>query len=183
MNMKRALHCRIDFKGEQVAKTAGLMGIAMFLRIVYFFALTRLEQVGAFLLIFGLTLPVLIEVAYIVMLKVLRFPNAIAYTMMGTGLCLVLFVLSFQYAGILRLILGLFVYLVAGGALMAMILGFVPAKMVKWGLIGLAAGRLIFFNLFQNLFGLHLVTLVFEAAAMVELLALATFTTTLKMKK
>ena len=45
------------------------------------------------------------------------------------------------------------------------------------------SGRFLFFNLIQNVFGLHPAALVFEAAAMLELLALSFFTDTLKSKK
>lgn len=183
MSKKKLIRYKMDPKSAAADRAAGLMGIGMFLRIVFFFALTRLEAAGAFMLIFGLILPLVAEVAFIVLLKVLRFNNPQMYILIGALICGVLTVLSFQYAGVLRMILGILVYLGCCGGLMAMIMGFVPSNWVKWGFWAVAAGRFLFFNLIQNVFGLHPAALVFEAAAMLELLALSFFTDTLKSKK
>ena len=179
----KLIRYRMDPKGKAAENAAGLMGIGMFLRIVYFFALTRLESAGAFLLIFGLILPLIAEVAFIVMIKGLRLNNPWLYAIVGAFLCLVLLVLGFQYGNVLRLVLAILLYLAGGGALVAMVMGFLPNKAVKWGFIGVAAGRLVFFNIVQNVLGFHPVVLVFEVAAMFELLALGCFAATLTEKK
>lgn len=174
---------KMDPKSETADKAAGLLGVGMFLRIVYFFALTRLESVGAFMLIFGLILPVIAEVAFIVMLKGLRLNNPWLYAATGAALCIVMLVLSFQYNSVLRLVLAILIYLACCGSLIAMVMGFLPNKAVKWGFIAVAAGRLVFFNIVQNVIGFHPVALVFEAAAMLELLALSGFAATLYTRK
>ena len=183
MSKFKPIRYRMDPKGKAADTAAGLMGIGMFLRIVYFFALTRLESVGAFMLIFGLILPLIAEVGFIVMLKGLRLNNPWLYAATGAALCIVLLVLSFQYSSVLRLVLAILMYLVCGGGLIAMVMGFLPNKAVKWGFIAVAAGRLVFFNIVQNVIGFHPVALVFEAAAMLELLALSGFAATLTEKK
>ena len=178
----KLIRYRMDPKSKAADTATGLMGIGMFLRIVYFFALTRLESVGAFMLVFGLFLPLIAEVAFIVMMKGLRVNNPWLYAFVGALLCLVLLVLGFRYGSVLRLILAILIYLACGGGLVAMVMGFLPNQAVKWGFIIVAASRLIFFNIVQNVLGFHPVALVFEAAAMLELLALGNFAATLYTK-
>lgn len=183
MNKLKRVRYDMDPKSKTADTAAGLMGIGMFLRIVYFFALTRLETVDVFMLVFGLVLPLIAQTAFIVMLKALHLNNPWLYAVVGAFHCVVLLILCTQYAGLLRLILGIVMYLACGAGLVVTALGIVNNKLIKWGFFAVAAGRLVFFNIVQNVFGFHPVTLVFEVAAMFELLALGGFLANLYVKK
>lgn len=174
---------RIDLGSEQIVNMTCIMGVALFARIVYFFGLTRLEEAGFMHLTFGLILPLMLEAVLIVLIRGIRFHNPGLYILLCAALCLMLFFQCFRYDSILRMILGFVSYLACGAAFVALLGGFLNEKIVKWTLLAVAAGRLIFFNLFQNVFGLHLIILIYEIAAILDLVAMGMFAEELRTKK
>ncbi len=173
MENKHRKHIGVDFDQDTPFKAAALMGVALFLRIAYYFGFTRLETAGFLSITAGLILPVLIGAGYIVLLRGLRFNAPGIYALMGVGLCLTLFLQSFLYAGLFRVFLGISFYLICGTAILGFAMGFLQNSVVYWLLILVAVGRVLFFNLFQNVFGLHFITLIPETAAVCELISLA----------
>jgi len=183
MSKRRLPWYTVDTKSEAAAKSAGFMGIAMFLRIVYFFAMTRLEDTDQFMLIFGLVLPVAVEITYLILMKGLRQNNLWLYAITGAVQMVILIVLCFQYQNTLRLVLGILVYLLCGAGLIVMALGLIKNKLVLWSILAVAVGKVLFYNLVQNILGLRIIPLVFEMAAVMELLALCALAASVKKRK
>lgn len=168
---------------ETMINLSCVLGVALFVRIVYFFGFTRLEEAGFFAIAFGLVLPLLLETAFIVLLRGVRYNRPDVYVYLSTAMCLMLFLLCFRYVGILRAILGFVSYLGCIAAVFCMLSGMLSEKVVKWIFFGVAMGRFLFFNLFQNVFGLHLITFMFETAGILDIVAMGMFVGALKKKK
>ena len=173
----------IDLGSEQVSNMACVMGVALFLRIAYFFGFTRLESAGFMHITFGLVLPLILEAGFLVLIKGVRFRNTELYGLLGAGICLMLFFQCFRYESVLRMALGFSACLGCGATMIAMLRGLVDQRTVKWIFIGVAVGRLVLFNIVQNLLGLHLITLIFEVSAMFDLVALGLFAGCVQSKK
>ena len=168
---------------ETMINLSCVLGVALFVRIVYFFGFTRLEEAGFFAIAVGLVLPLLLETAFIVLLRGVRYHKSDVYLCLSTAMCLVLFLLCFRYVGILRAILGFVSYLACIAAIFAMLSNMLSEKIVKWIFFGVALGRLLIFNLFQNVLGLHLITFMFETAGILDIVAMGMLVGSLKKKK
>ena len=173
----------MDLTADKTYWPVTILGVAFFLRMAYFFGFTRLESVGFWNLLVGLILPLAAEVAFIVLLRGLRYPKVNIYLLIGATLCATLLLQSFQFDSVLRIIVAVGAYLICVMAVLGVMLGYLTLDMGKWILFGTAAGRLLFFNLVQNVFGLHWITLIFEAAAIFDLAAVGFFVNNLRKSK
>lgn len=175
--MGKQLKCayKIDYDSTNVQRAVVLIGWAMFLRIVYFFALTKLEQAGFFRICFGLVLPLLTEATFLVMIRGLQKKNTWLYCIMASVMGLWLLIQAFGTGDVLRTIAEILLYILCTAAPMMLFYGYIPKNIAKWLLVGAAVARLLLFNLVQNFFGLHWITLVFEISAMLELVGLGFF--------
>ena len=170
----------MDMTADKTYVPSAILGVAFFLRMAYFFGFTRLESVGFWNLLVGLILPIAAEASIIVLLRGLRFHRVSVYLMIGAGLCLALLLQCFQFDSVVRIILAVAAYLICAMSLLGIMAGYLTPEIGKWILLGTAAARLLIFNLVQNIFGLHWLTFIFEAAAIFDLLAMALFVKNLK---
>jgi len=105
---------RVDFSGRPVRVVGGLMGIYLFLTVLYHFFLSDASRSSAIGWIVDIVLPVCLSVAMIVLLCVFRMNAPGVYGILGAAFC-VLFVLSnFSQGNILRILLAVVWYLICG---------------------------------------------------------------------
>ena len=95
--------------------------------------------------------------------------NTWLYCVMAGIMCLWMLIQSFGCGDVLRTIAEIFLCLLCTAAPLLLFYGIVPKQMAKWLLFGTAIVRLLLFNLVQNFFGLHWITLIFEISSMLEL--------------
>ena len=94
MEFKQYLRYQIDFNGKWAQPAALLMGLAFFLRLVYYLCLVSLHDCGFGEILFSMLLPLLLTCGYIVLLRVVKLNAPGIYGMIGAALCLLLWLLS-----------------------------------------------------------------------------------------
>ena len=163
---------RMDPEGKWHLGATAMMGVAFFLRAAYYFGFTRPENTGGFEMAMFLILPMVLELAFMVMIRGVKLNLPGVYGIMGAVFCAVLAVQGIMIGGVLRIILSIIGYLICGAALVG----------VGWGLLSKSLGvtallltftvRLLAFDL-KLLTGLRLVAFMREAAGLCVILALA----------
>lgn len=165
----------LDYSSPMLQRAVALIGWALFLRIAYFFAFTKLEEAGFFRICFGLILPLLTEAAFLVLIRGVRMKNTWLYCVMAGIMCLWMLIQSFGCGDVLRTIVEILLCILCTAVPLMLFYGYIPKVAAKWLLFGTAIVRLLLFNLVQNFFGLHWITLIFEVSAMLELVGLGLF--------
>ena len=174
---------KLDYSSPVLQRAVVLIGWAMFLRIAYFFAFTKLEEAGVFRICFGLILPLLTEAAFLVLIRGVRMKNTWLYCVMAGIMCLWMLIQSFGSGDVLRTIVEILLCMLCTAAPLMLFYGYIPKRVAKWLLFGTAIVRLVLFNLVQNFFGLHWITLIFEISSMLELVGLGFLTEAFGSKK
>jgi hypothetical protein len=180
---KQTYRYRMDFDSKQHTAAAAFMGGAFFLRITYYFGFTRPESVGAWNLIIFLILPILLEVAYVVMIRAIKMDIPNIYGIMGSVYCLLLLLQCFQSGNVLQIILGCVAYLACAAALLGTGMGMLSKSMTVMVLILVFAVRFLFFDIGGYLLSLRVIGFIREAAALCGILGLTCLCGGLKDRK
>ena len=183
MRRKLTYKYQMDFKGKPHQAAAAFMGGAFFLRIAYYFGFTRPEEAGFLNLLMYLILPLLIEGAFMVMIRGLRVNLSEAYTIMGAAYCIILLLQSFQTGNLLRVILAVIAYLACAAALVGTGWGVLNKSLTTGILLVTLAVRLLVFDLSGYVFALRVIPFIREAAALCGIASLACLSGGLKDKK
>lgn len=162
----------MDLEGKYHVGTAALMGAAFFLRAAYYFGFTRPESAGVWNLLTFLILPMLLETAFMVMLRGIHLDLPGVYGIMGAVYCLLLILQSFQLGSVLRIVLAIFGFVICGGALVGVGWGVLSKSLGVTALLVTFGVRLLAFDL-RLLLRLRLIALIREAAGLCGILALA----------
>lgn len=146
--MKRYHQYKMDFEGRGVQWSAVCMGVAIFLSALYYLGIRNMKDVGGLELLVCLWLPVIAGVAYLVLLRIVRFNAPGVYAIFGAAFCAILILSSFVSGSALRMIIGIPAYLICGAALLIVVGGYFPARLPAVLLFGIAIGlRVILFDL------------------------------------
>jgi len=169
MVLKKYHRYRMQFTGKWERATAIGMGASVFLLAVYFFLMRGLGSIKVGEAVFLLTLPLLLSIAYLVLLRYVRLDSPGVFAILGAVFCLVLMISTFTSGSILRMILGCIWYGFSALLLLACAGGFLP---------GTLPASLVFRVAFvvRLLFDLKLRSLgawVYEASALALILALS----------
>ncbi len=130
MKLQQLVRYRLDFDSKALTASGALMGAAFFLQSVYFFGMADLQQVGVGRLIFQLSLPVLLEVAWFLLLRGFQFPIPMLYGMLGSGYCLIVMVQTVVYGGLVGAIVAVPTCIVSALGLLAVTGGYVASRFV-----------------------------------------------------
>ena len=145
LKLAKNMSCRLAARGKWGNLAAAWMGLSFFLRMVFYFGLTNFNDLGATELIFRVALPLLISVAFILVLKIKALGNALT-----AGILSVLFAVNYFLAENMSLggvVSGILVLALAG-LILAAVLGYIPQrKWLLWAAVGVLAFRLIFVDL------------------------------------
>lgn len=146
--MKQYHRYHMDFTGKW-AKASGIcMGASLFLLAVYYFCVTPFGDHGVMEILFCLCLPLIASVAYVVLLRVLRWDAPGIYGILGALLCLSFLVGVFFSGSVVRIILGVVWYALCALVLLAALGGYLPGKLPSSAVFGISiAIRLIFFDI------------------------------------
>lgn len=183
MARKMTYKYRMDLDGKQHMAAAALMGGAFFLRAAYYFGFTRPEEAGVWNLLIFLILPMLLEGAFMVMLRGLRLNMPGTYGIMGAAYCVLLLLQSFQAGGLLRIILAVPAYLICAAALVGVGWGLLSKSLTVAVLLVTFAVRFLVFDLSGFVFSLRVIAFIREAAALCGILSLVCLALGLREKK
>lgn len=164
-------HYHMDMDGKAVSTGCVLLGIALFLRAVYYFGFSRTESVGFGTLLLGLILPLLLELALIVLLRGVKLDAAGLYGIIGAAYCVLLMVQCFQYGNVFRTVLGIIAYVLCGGLCFCAVAGLL-SKEISVAAFFLTAVIRFLFVLKPYILGLHLIAFLPEAAGLCAVCAL-----------
>ena len=150
LKLSKTTPCSLEPEGKWSHRAAAWMGLAFFLRMVYYFGFKNLTDIPGGEVFLSVVLPLIISVAFILVLKLPKLPM-LNYPITVASLSLAVAVNYFfmermNFGGVLS---GLLILAVAGGILAA-VLGYIPEQ--KW-LLWAAMAALIFRVLFVDLFG------------------------------
>jgi hypothetical protein len=172
MVMKKAHDYRMDFEGRPHFAAAALMGVAFFLRAVYYLGFSRPETVGVGNLCLFLILPMLLECAFMVLMRGIRYNAPGVYGILGAAYCLLLMLQSFQFGSMVRLILSVVAYFVCGAALVTVTGGLLSKGVAVTALFVTLSVRFLFFDLSGYVFSFRVIGFIQEAAALCGILSL-----------
>ena len=138
----------IDFKSPWASRCAALLGVSLFIRVVYFFGLMNLTECSAGAVIFDMILAMGLSVGFLVLFSAMRRNVPGIYAIMAAGFCLLLMISTFPSGNALRIILAILGYILAGGVIVMTIGGYLPGKLLSSVLFVLVAVvRLLAFDL------------------------------------
>ena len=177
MQLKQYERYVIDFKGKWIRKCAAIMGVSLFIRVVYFFGLMNFSECGVMQIIFDMVLCMGLSVAFLVFIAALRQNAPGLYALMGCGFILLMMITTFSSGNALRIILAILAYSGAAVVLLGTVGGYVPGKMLAT--LTLLLPTIIRF-LAYDLGKLGLFTWVLEISRLLVVISLLCFVWTLK---
>lgn len=169
-------------EGKGAVGAAALMGIAFFLRCMFYFGFTRTETVGVGELLVWLILPMLLEAAFMVLLRGIKLDAARIYGILGVVYSILLVLQCIGYGSLLRMILGIIAYVICGGSLLAASFGWLN-KDIAFTFYFVTAVVRVVFDLKPYIFEFHPVLFMKEAAGLCGVFALCLLAFGLKLPK
>ena len=186
MNLKlsKTTTCRLNARGTWGERAAAWMGLSFFLRMVYYFGLRNLNDIPGFEIVFSVVLPLIISVAFILVLKLPKLTHPMAVAGLAVAFAVnYFFTEQMNFGGVLCAIL----VLAMAGLVPAAVLGYVPERK---GLLYAGMAVLAFRVLFVDLFGyllplseLKLIAYIPRASNLFGVLALACLCAALELEK
>lgn len=158
LKLAKTMSCRVAARGRWGNSAAAFMGLSFFLRMVYYFGLMNFNDLPVFEIVFRVALPLLVSIAFILMLKV----KALNLPIVAGVICAVFavnyfFAENMSFGGILSGVLVLAMAVLIVGA----VLGYVPErKWLLWAGTAVLAFRVLFVDLFGYLLPLSELKLV-----------------------
>ena len=176
--------CRLAAKGKWGSGAAAWMGLSFFLRMVYYFGFVNLNDVPGMEIAFSVVLPLIISVAFILVLKVqmLTYPIAAAGLALACALTY-FFCETMDFGGVVSGIGAL----AMAGLILAAILGYIPErKWLLWTAAGVLAVRVVFVDLFGYILPLNelnLIAYIPKASNLFSLAAICSLSAALRLRK
>ncbi|MBQ2893705.1 MAG: hypothetical protein IJE24_06175 [Oscillospiraceae bacterium] len=155
------------------------MAGSLFSLAVYYFGLRGLISVGFLEAVFCLFLPLILMAAFIALVHFMRWNAPGLFAIIGALLCVFLLLGIFGSAGVLRILLGILWYPLAGLILLACAGGYLPGKKPAVFVFHIA----IIFRVIFNLGKIGLFGWVYELSAILTLAALACLMMSFEAKK
>lgn len=147
MELKRYTKYQINFDSKWISACGALMGLSFFLRIVYYFGLKSLRDVGFIELFTSAIAGIVLCGAMVVFLICLRRNAPGLYGMIGAALCLSVLIASFTTGSPVRIILAIVWYALTALILIGTVGGYLPGRMLAGLMFAIAAlVRLLFYD-------------------------------------
>ncbi len=169
MQMKKYTRYGVDFNSKWTTTCGALMGLSFFLRIIYYFGLRSLRDVGILELLTSAILGILLCGGMVVYLICLRRNVPGLYGIAGAFQCLMVIILSFTTGSPLRIVLAVVWYALSAAILLATVGGYLPGKLLAALVFAIAVFVRLFF---YDLGHLGLIRWVQEFAVLSSLIAL-----------
>lgn len=137
--MKRQKIFEWNTDGRCARLTGVLMGIAIFAQALDYFGLREPGSVAVYPMLVMLILPLLLEMAWCVCLRLIRLKRAEVYGIFGAVFCLLLLLQSFFYAKVLLTVLFCVLLLISGSVMVLISWGFISYRFLGGLLLLLVA--------------------------------------------
>lgn len=148
MNLKQYTSYQIDFNSKWISACGAIMGLSFFLRIVYYFGLMSLRDVGIIELLISMIAGILLCGGMVVCLNCMRMNAPGLYGIAGAAQCLMLIILSFGTGSAIRIVLAILWYVLAAIILLMTVGGYLPGKLLASLMFFIPAGvRFFFFDI------------------------------------
>lgn len=144
--MKQIARYKIDFESKWILASTALMGFAFFCHVLYYFALTKPQDATGMDIAFFLVIPAVFELAWIILLRFMKWNAAGIYGILGALFCILLAVQVSITGGVWHIVLAWLGYLIASGLLLMITGGFFPYEYIGLAFFGL----LFLIRFFQN---------------------------------
>ena len=144
MRLKQYTNYHVNFNSKCTAACGALMGLSFFLRIVYYFGLMSLRDVGFFELLTSAFFGIILCGGVVVCLICMRMDAPGLYGLAGAAQCLFLIILSFTTGSAGRIILALVWYSLTAVILLVTVGGYLPGRLL--------AGLMFFVSAFIRFF-------------------------------
>ncbi len=130
MKLKQIVRYKLEFGSQWAAWSGACMGLAFFLRAVYFFGVRTVQTVPAGILIIGMILPMLLEAAWFILLRTVHLNAPGIFGILGVVYCLFLGIHTFTGGNVLVAILSFLLYVLMAAAFLAIVGGFIRQKSI-----------------------------------------------------
>lgn len=180
MAQKKLKRYRIKWEGKSIHAAMMFLGLAFFLRAVYYFGCTPIETVGFWELLTWLILPMLLEGLMIVLLRILKWDAPGVYSILAAAMGFLLILQSFGSGSVLRIVLSILANVGCGVLIVGIAGGYLSKQIGVTAYLITALMRFICFELVPYVFGLEIVAFVKEATGLFVLLALVGLTNSFK---
>ena len=160
----------MDFDGTGHFAAEALMGGAFFLRIVYYLGFTRPETAGVWNLLVFLILPLLVEAAFMVMIRGLRLNLPGTYGIMGAVYCMLFLLQCFDSGNVVRIVLSIIAYLACGAVVFGTGAGLLNKNLTVAVLLITFCVRFLIFDISGYILSLRVVAFILEAAGLCGIL-------------
>lgn len=128
MKLKQYERYQINFFGKWVTASGGLIGLSIFLRILHFFGIHMISDFDTGVIVLRLAIPVVFSAFFIFLLNGIHWNAPGVYGILGIVFCLLLMIWNFSTGDVLRIVLSVLWYLIAGMILLATTGGYVPGR-------------------------------------------------------
>jgi len=129
LKLKQYVRYGMDFTCKWSGLCIILMGLSFFLRIVYYFGLVNLEDIGGGEVFGCLILPLIVCGTFIILFRALKWNAPGIYAILGAFLCILLLIWNFSSGDGLRIILSVPAYIASAIILLATAGGYIPTKL------------------------------------------------------
>lgn len=144
MQLTQYTRYHINFGSKWIAACGALMGLSFFLRIIYYFGLMSLRDVGIIELLTSAIIGIILCGGFVVCMICLRMDAPGLYGLAGAAQCLFLIILSFTSGSAARIVLAIVWYGLTAAILLATVGGYLPGRLL--------AGLMFFISAFIRFF-------------------------------
>lgn len=131
MQLKQYAQYQMNFNAKSVTASCAFMGLSLFMRMLHYLGFYSLSSYSIGTAIFCVFLPIAASIAYIVLLKCLRWNAPGIYGILGCTFCLLALIGGLTSGNIMRIILSIPWYPAAALILLAMVCGYVPGRLLS----------------------------------------------------
>ena len=131
MQLKKYTRFHVDFQSNWTAAFGVLMGVAFFLRIIYYFGLMSLRDVGLIELLTSALTGICLSGGAVFFISVLKRNAPGLYGMMGAVQCLLVFIVVCTTGNTGRIILALVWYALTALILILTVGGYLPGRLLS----------------------------------------------------
>ena len=130
MKLKQYTRYQMDFQSNWTSSCGILMGFSFFVRLIYYFGLTNIYDMGIVEILFTMILGTALCLGYLITLSVMRLNAPGIYGILGAIHCLLLIFGSFITGDVLRIVLAVLWYALAAGILLMTVGGYLPGRLL-----------------------------------------------------
>lgn len=174
---------RIRFESIWTHYATVLTGLSFFLLVVNFFGLRNLQDCSLSEIIFSMSLPMAIFVAFMVFLRGLHFTNVNLYGALGALYCVCMIINAFSYENIVMTVLAVIWYSLTLFICLGTTIGYIANRTyMSLSFLLPVIYRLVFVDLSKFIFKLDIIGFIPEAAILSGLAVYGFFAFTLEAK-